>query len=1456
MAKATSTITLKFKGEDQVSAVINKTNRGLQVMGKGLTSFSQKSSKAQATSTSFASALGNLSKIGKAGVNTFLNFGNSIRLASQGLMSIGKSMALFLTPVIFLTIKKAADVAIKFNAALVRVSKTTQLTGANLKALSDGIRDMGIRTATSQVDLAKMAEQIGQLGVRDVPSILSLIDTFNMLTLATEISSDKVAIAMGKIANAFGIDLNTEEGAEEIRILSSVINRLENELAAAAPEILKGLENLAQVGSILDFPPATGAAFIAALVSVGFGAEEAGTALRNMTIKVVQNADAVAQLMSKTEGYGSQQEVLTAINEDAAGVLIDLVHAASLGDDAAGALFATIEAGGIRGGKAWAALAGGIETFDKALAVANDEVLSGMSLWLEYQQALLSTENQMKVLRNNVNEVALVLGDTLLPVLNELIQTVIPALRWLAERFKELPPEIKKNILVIALLVGVAGPLLLFVSQLGFGLAMLMMSFGRGIQVIGTMIGALFSLGGALLGITGSVGGLLTASNLLIAGLVAGAVLLLMKFTGLGTAIAGFFTDLGSKAAAWGANLVATYGEGMLSAAASVLGRVLTAIGNFIGRFLAGSSPPEVGPLSHIDKWGQNVFDAFLGGFMKADFSILSRVGSVIEKIFSTLAKTELIGEKDQWKFAMKARQDLAKLIDVFNETGEISQQVLDDITANLGEAADEVQELIRHWLEYNRIQKELADLERKREGVLDTYRQEIQLIAQANMTAEEKAAAIRAAMKERDEELRLIAEEERGLEKAKDIAEEQLEVQRAMIDAMQHQDDLQARLIDSLDKMAGSLDKLGDFQFPSLEGLGTTEWQDDLDDAYNSIVTLEEQIGKMSGIWDAFVLGFQGEPLDISGFLTEQIGPDYHTILFRAGGLDKFDPELAGIVDKMENMHELGGKVGGVWDDVSGFFVKVGDFIEGIKTGDISIFPPGMAEDVEKIADAFEPIGKFFGEHGADILLFLGLFKGLSTVFKLIAGIDLTAFFASIGTFFSGGIIGEITAFIGLIVEALLGGGGLVAVMEVIVALLGAPVALALAFAGLFVVIKKFGPRAWKTLEMLWFIIKTKVGGLVTKIADGIRLGLEKMGEAWDDFKEKASEKWEEIKQTVSDKVTDLWESIRDGFMLGVQNMSDAWTDLKDRAGQAWRDLKDSIALFLAELGLSILAAAQGIVDGVVNTWNALKERAAEIWEGVKTAIGTKIEEAKTAITTKWEEIKLAIETKIGEIIAAISTKWDEVKTTVETKWGEIKTAIETKWGEIKTAVETKVGEIITVIEGWLTEIIGFFGLETLVGAGKDLIEGLRSGISTKVEEVKTWLSAKLTELLGIFAKILKLGSPSRETMKYGMWMMEGMAEGITGASGMLQGALETNLGLGLETAQNFALAGAGFPIGASPVIGGGGGGNVILQFGRDSVRSDEDIEEITDAVERLLSRRAEENISVGSVFGGDVGI
>jgi len=1487
MAQGGGSFTITFKGMDQgavrtanaVATELSRVNSTTNMMAQQVTGASQ-------ATMGFTNMLNRAQKGVMWLSNQGLNAANSIRLVSQGMMSVGKSLSLFVTPVIALFFKNAYQAATQFDAQLVRVQKTTGLTTEAMNILGRGLRDMAMNTSTGAIELAEISEQLGQMGITSVPEILRLVDILNMLSMATDIAADEVGLAVGRLANAFAIDLNTEEGVEEIRRLMNVINQLENTTASKAPEILKAMENFAQAGAILDFPPEIGAAFVATLISVGFSADEAGTALRNMTLKITQNRDAISQLMGATDKYDTVLELTTALNEDFAGTLVDIVRAAADSDDRVEALASTFEALGIRGGKALAAFAGAPQELADNLVTAVQEMDRATSLQIEYERQLLSTENQMKMLKNQFTEFALVMGDTFLPIINTLVATAIPAVRRLIDAFAGLPDPMKKAIVAGALLLMVLGPILLFASQITFGFAMMGMSIFRAIQVIsgfGFMAAKVaITLGGIVAKITGLGAGTL-ALALLIGGVVAA---ILIKITGMGDKIAAFFIRLGEAAEDWGANLIVTFGQGMLKAAASFISKVLTAIGNFIGRFLAGSSPPELGPLSHIDLWGKNVFDAFLEGFANADFSILKDVGRTIEKVLSTMAKVSKIGEADEFVFAMKARKDLAKLISIFNETGNVAQDVLNDITANLGEASDEVQKLITLWLDYTSIQKELAELEQRRHGVLDTYRQEIQLIAQSTMTAEDKADAIRQAMRSRDEELKAIAEEEHALEDQNDIVQQQLDTQKSLIEAMQHQDDLQLRLLDTLDKLVGKLDEIGNFEFPEIEpfGIPDPDPDDKLGQLGEDFRTMSERIEAGKKAMEGFFTGLRGEEFDDTIFqelldFDEEAGTTFADTYKTLHGYGM-------------GIHDIWDKISGVWDTAKGFFEKIGE-----------VDVKELSGNIGEIADALGIIAQVVGP----VLAFVATLKTMAAIKEggSIIGFLIKKLPRLAGI---GATLGNIGAGIGRIVEAFAAGGlgGAASAIRALaggisLAALAVPLLVAAIVAGVIWIIRNFDKvkaipknivRIWKLeIILLKAIVKRVAQAIVDrfmKIKDGI-------GKAIDKVRETISDKWQAIvdflmekTEGIRDFLSEKWEEIKEFFgglfegLLAIvqesalfQFIEQAWTSIKENVMAIWQTIVDEFGPIWVQIVEIAQTVWERIKEAIANAWESIKETISTAWENIKTWISTQWEAFKTTVSEIWNSIVSTIVGVWDTIIGFISPIWEGIKTWIGERWDAFKTFVTEKWEAIRDAVilaitplltkliifwfrvkntiaqkweqiKTMIGEKVTAVKDKILEFRNQF-----VEAGKNLIKGVIDGIGSMVQDAIRAAADLAQAALDTIKRILKMTSPSQVMMDVGVNFVEGMVLGIDSMGQSLADQVGNTLTEGMMGgASMFSPPSLGIGSPLAPDAEGGEQQQIVMHFGKDSVRSDRDIEEIASQVERVLQRRVEGTMGVGGGF------
>jgi len=1150
-AKLTQTMSTPSKGGGLFGGIGGALEAGRNKLGGAIDAIDTKVNKIKSTFTSWQ--------------KNIQSVGDSLRLLSQSVSTVGKVLTFMVSVPLAAFLNAQADTAIDFEDALKRVQKVTGNTIPQMKALSDMMRELAKNTATGHVELLQIAEIVGQMGVKAPDDIAKFVEIINMFAISTDMAAEAAALALGKLASAFDLDISG------INKLANVMNELENNNAAFAKQIANSLGKWAQNAKLLGINSWQAAAFNATLIDMGFSEGEAGTALARLTTGLIQNADAVAAAMAGTEKYADAQAVLTAIEEDAFGVIIDLTKAMADGESKAVALGEAMEIGGLRGGRGLAGLSGNIATLSDNLALAENQWNNSTSLMKEYELAMTSTKNQMGLLKNNINDVGITLGDALLPTINQIIQVLVPALRLFNEWFKSLDGGTKRMIVLGAVGAVALGPALFMFGQLANALSLVILGFGRIIMLIPTAIGSVLGLLKPIL--------MVGQAFLSWPGLVAAAIAGIIAYFVIGAEnIAAFFTDLAEKATAWGERLAETYAGGFIAGAATYIARALTWVANLIASFFQGHSPPKAGPLKTINKWGAKIMEAYLEGFKKADFSILSEIGQTIEQWLTRgLSGKDLAGALEK---VAAARFGLSQLIAKFNETGIIDEAMLAKVTSGLGPIADNVRDLVKNWLEYNRIQEKIAAIEERRKQVKRTYTDELKGIAGSTKNIKDKIRAIRAAQRARDDNLRGLDEEQEALEEQAAYYKEQVEMQKAMVDAMQTQEDLFQRIADTLEGVKSALTAPGG-------GFGDpdSDWPDpdvdlsELEDNFNSVKErIEEGKLALQGFIDAFN-GMQPRDPEDTGF-----GTMYDT-MYRLGTLAKKIKDTilewadagAGFVDevkqKWEDFAESEGlDLGSLFED---FDIKdvpiIGDFIEGFELA-LKKTPAfdELALAWNSLKDAWERLKTALGTEGS-----ANMFQMLGTA----------AFYFARGL---GYVVGWIAGFIMKLVtwHAVVSAWGLAVV----------------------------------TSFAAWF------AGLVSKAGDFWA----KFGGYWETFKEIVTNALVNAGVTVGRKIAEIREKLSLGWTLIRSAAVLAWALIVSKVSSVFEGITTKISTTIEEARTTIETWVSGLATTLEGYVDTFKEWAGNLIDNFITGI-----EENTGITGEaivaWIE---AIKTKVTEML------------------------------------------------------------------------------------------------------------------------------------------------------------------------------------------------------------------------------
>ncbi len=474
------------------------------------------------------------------------SFGDKTASIGQSIEKVGGSMTKGITLPIAGAVGAVTTAAVKWESAFTGVKKTNdEMVDSNGKViysyddLEKGLRDLAKELPTSHEEIAKVAEAAGQLGIK-TDKVVGFTKTMIDMGESTNMSADTAATSLARFANI------TQMSQDKFSNLGSAIVDLGNNLATTESEITEMGLRLAGAGKQIGMTEGDIVGFAAALSSVGIEAEAGGSAFSRLMVQMQlateTGVEAFAPLKQAVAEQGVSWESfvhavnwggkeLTAVSKQmgiptselkkmykeaskASGSLEDFANVTGRTSEEFAQLFksnpsqALIEfIQGLRDSEkhgisaikvlndmditevrlrdSLLRAANASDVFEGAVKRGNEAFNENTALAEEAGKRYGTTESQLKILRGQLNDVAITFGGPLVAALNSAISAAKPmieALANMAEAFASADPKTQEFILKMAALAASAGPVLKV--------------FGKMTSVFGKTISTMFETAG------------------------------------------------------------------------------------------------------------------------------------------------------------------------------------------------------------------------------------------------------------------------------------------------------------------------------------------------------------------------------------------------------------------------------------------------------------------------------------------------------------------------------------------------------------------------------------------------------------------------------------------------------------------------------------------------------------------------------------------------------------------------------------------------------------------------------------------------------------------------------------------------------------------------------------------------------------------------------------------------
>lgn len=431
----------------------------------------------------------------------FADFNNGMKTVGKGMAATGAAITLGVGSAFVYSTKKA----IEFESAFAGVKKTvTETAKTSFADIEKGLKSLSTKMPQSASDLAAIAESAGQLGI-ETDNIIKFTETMAMLGDTTNLSSEEAATTFARFANIVGMSQDNFDR------LGSTTVALGNNLATTEQEISAMALRLAGAGSQIGLTEAQIMGFAGALSSVGIEAEAGGTAFSKVFSSIqlavemggddLKNFAKVANMSTK--------EFSKAFKDDAAGAIMAFIEGLDdterLGKSTT-AMLVDMGIEEIRLTDALKRASGASDVFNKSLSISTEAWKENNALANEAAQRYGTTESQIAMMKNQINNASIAIGTAFLPA----IRNVAEFIGGLAEKFNQLDPNTRKIITNVGLIV------------LGFGLLLtigggLLIFIANCVTAFGALSAAGFFASGAMTFLTGTLFPIIAVIGLVVA---------------------------------------------------------------------------------------------------------------------------------------------------------------------------------------------------------------------------------------------------------------------------------------------------------------------------------------------------------------------------------------------------------------------------------------------------------------------------------------------------------------------------------------------------------------------------------------------------------------------------------------------------------------------------------------------------------------------------------------------------------------------------------------------------------------------------------------------------------------------------------------------------------------------------------------------------------------------------
>lgn len=393
---------------------------------------------------------------------------------SSGLTSIGTSMTMKVTMPLVMLAKQALETSGQFEQSMANAASVSGATGEELQKMTDVAREMGKTTVFSASEAADAMYYMASAGYKAEQMAQAIQPILN---LASATQNDLAYTTDTVIATLNQFQLESSEAERVSNVFASAIGYSQATLEKLG-------NSMAYVGPVANslgwsLEETTGA--LSVLYNAGYDGSMAGTSLRQSLVALMNPSTSAKKIF---EDLGLQLKDLDPTTNNFADI-VDRLRESGLTTAQAMEVF------GARAGPGMMALLaqGGDAIRDTTEAITGTNSAAEMAA-----KQVNTMQGSAKLMKSMMEEVAISIGDILIPMIRELMEKYMMPL---LEKFQGLADVSKTLVVKIAMVAAAIGPTFLILGKVVKVGSKLLKLISMCSSPIGLVIAAVIALGAA-----------------------------------------------------------------------------------------------------------------------------------------------------------------------------------------------------------------------------------------------------------------------------------------------------------------------------------------------------------------------------------------------------------------------------------------------------------------------------------------------------------------------------------------------------------------------------------------------------------------------------------------------------------------------------------------------------------------------------------------------------------------------------------------------------------------------------------------------------------------------------------------------------------------------------------------------------------------------------------------------